>query len=77
LEIIHLDICGPMQELSLDKIKYFINCVDDFSGRTWVSLIKDRYVVFNIFQQIENVIEKQSDYALIALLTIEGKNLLK
>lgn len=34
LEIVHANICGPMQTLSLNKNKYFIIFVDDFSRRT-------------------------------------------
>ena len=33
LELVHADICGPMQTLSLKKNKYFIIFVNDFSRR--------------------------------------------
>lgn len=36
LEIIHMDLCGPMETPSLNKSKYFLTFIDDCSRKTWV-----------------------------------------
>jgi hypothetical protein len=33
LELIHSDICGPMQTLSIGGAKYFLTFIDDFPKR--------------------------------------------
>ena len=34
LEIMHYDICGPMQTMSIGGYKYFLTFIDDFSRKT-------------------------------------------
>ncbi|KAL4367130.1 hypothetical protein GQ457_05G027260 [Hibiscus cannabinus] len=41
-ELIHADVCGPMQTLSLNNSRYFVVFVDDFSRMTWVYFVKDK-----------------------------------
>jgi len=72
LELVHANICGPMQTLSLNKNKYFIIFVDDFSRRTWVYFIKQKYDAFVIFQQFRVLMEKQSGYCPKTLPTDRG-----
>ena len=36
LALVHSDICGPMQSLSLGNNKYFLLFVDDYSRVSWV-----------------------------------------
>lgn len=72
LELVHADICGPMQTLSLNKNKYFIVFVDDFSRRTWVYFIKKKSDAFVIFQQFKALVEKQSGYFLKTLCIDRG-----
>jgi transposase InsO family protein len=72
LELVHADICGPMQTLSLNKNKYFIIFLDDFSRITWVYFIKEKYDALIIFQQFKVVVEKKSGYVLKTLHTDRG-----
>lgn len=55
----HEYIRGPMKTLSLHKSNYFIIFLDDFSGRTWVYFIKEKYDAFVIFQQFKVVVENK------------------
>ena len=34
LELIHLDVCGPMSTISLSGFEYYITIIDDFSRKT-------------------------------------------
>jgi hypothetical protein len=36
LEIVHLDVCGPMKTTSLGGARYFVTYIDDFSRKVWV-----------------------------------------
>ena len=49
LEIMHSDICGPMQTTSIGGWKYFLTFVDDYSRKTWVYFLKHKYDAFSYF----------------------------
>ncbi|KAL4325828.1 hypothetical protein GQ457_11G029810 [Hibiscus cannabinus] len=51
-ELIHVDVCGPMQTLSLNNNMYFVVFVDDFSRMTWVYFVKDKSEVFSVFKKL-------------------------
>ncbi len=36
LEIIHLDVCGPMTTSSLSGYVYYVTFIDDYSRETWI-----------------------------------------
>ena len=40
LELIHIDLCGPMQTISLRGASYFLKFIDDRSRYTWVYFIR-------------------------------------
>lgn len=40
LELLHVDLCGPIQIESLGKSKYFLTIVDDFSGMYFTAFLK-------------------------------------
>lgn len=42
LELVHMDLCGPMSEESLGGNRYFYLFVDDYSRWCWVFFIKNK-----------------------------------
>jgi hypothetical protein len=42
LEIVHTDLCGPMQTPSLTGCVSFMTFIDDFSRKTWLYLLKQK-----------------------------------
>ena len=42
LDIIHLDICGPLQTTSLSGYVYYASFIDDYSCKTWICLFKKK-----------------------------------
>ena len=40
LELVHIDICGPISPSALGGSRYFLLIVDDFSRLMWVSMLK-------------------------------------
>ncbi|CAI7847132.1 unnamed protein product [Closterium sp. NIES-54] len=51
LELVHTDVCGPMQTPEREKgSKYFITFLDDFSRLSWVTLVKTKDEVAKVFK---------------------------
>ena len=48
LELIHLDVCGPMPSISLSGYEYYATIIDDYSRKTWIYLMKNKSEVFGI-----------------------------
>ncbi|GLU00818.1 hypothetical protein SLE2022_181580 [Rubroshorea leprosula] len=71
-ELIHADVCGPMNTLSLNKSRYFIVFVDDFSRLTWVYFAKEKSDAFPIFKKFKALVEKQSGCSIKVLRTDQG-----
>ncbi|KAI3729977.1 hypothetical protein L6452_18650 [Arctium lappa] len=42
LEILHVDLCGPMKAKSIGKKRYVLVVVDDYSRYTWVRFLKSK-----------------------------------
>ena len=42
LELIHLDLCGPMSFASLTGFEYYITFIDDFSRKTWIYFLRSK-----------------------------------
>ena len=40
LEIVHSDLCGPMQTPSIGGNHYLLTFIDDYTRKTWVYLLK-------------------------------------
>ena len=40
LELIHLDLCGPMSSALLTGFEYYITFIDDFSRKTWIYFLR-------------------------------------
>ena len=58
LELIHTDLCGPMQTRSLGGASYFLTFIDDRSRYTWVYFIRRKGDVFEYFKEFRTMIEK-------------------
>jgi len=62
LELVHANIYGPMKTLSLNKNKYFIIFVEDFSRRTWVYFITEKSYAPIIFYNFDDYCKKNGIY---------------
>jgi len=60
LDLVHIDVCGPMQPPSHSQNSYFILFIDHYSHATWVYFMKQRYEVFNVFRKFKCFVERQS-----------------
>ncbi|KAI5324312.1 hypothetical protein L3X38_033385 [Prunus dulcis] len=62
LELIHMDLCGPMQNESLAGNKYFLLLIDDFTRMIWVYFLRYKSDALNNFRKFKSMVELQSGY---------------
>ena len=52
LQLLHMDLMGPMQVESIGGKMYAFVCVDDFSRFTWVQFIQEKSDTFEVFKAL-------------------------
>lgn len=72
LEIIHSDVCGPMQLESMGKSKYFVTFIDDKSKWCEVRFMKSKEEVFSHFEQYANAVKNQKERNIKSLQSDNG-----
>jgi hypothetical protein len=53
LELIHMNICGPLSIPSMSKSRYFITFTNDYNRHTWIYFMKTKFEAFNIFNRFK------------------------
>ena len=61
LELVHLDVCGPMPSTSLSGYVYYVTLIDDYSHKTWVYFLKSKDEVFGKFKEFKSLVENISE----------------
>lgn len=63
LDIVHTDVCGPMECTSLGGSRYFILFVDDYSRMTHIYFMKNKSEAFQCFKdytaKVENLLDRK------------------
>ena len=72
LEIIHADLCGPMQTTSFGGSRYFLLFTDDHSRMSWVYFLQSKAETFETFKKFKAFVEKQSGKCIKVLRTDRG-----
>ncbi|XP_021825771.1 uncharacterized protein LOC110766715 [Prunus avium] len=75
LELMHMDLVGPIQVASLGGKKYILVLVDDFSRFTWVIFLQDKTEAFNSFHVLYKLImneKHETNSCIIRLRTDHG-----
>lgn len=73
LELVHSDVCGPMQTLSWGNARYFLTFIDDKSRKTFVYFLKGKDEVFTKFQEFKKLVETQTGKRLKAVRIDNGR----
>lgn len=60
LEIVHSDVCGPMNKNSIGGSRYFVTFIDDMSRFIFVYFVKSKDEVFGVFKSFKALVEKQT-----------------
>ena len=59
LEIIHTDVCGPMNIEARSRYHYFLIFTDDLSRYRYIYLMKHKSETFEKFKEFQNEVENQ------------------
>ena len=57
LEIIHIDVCGPMSVEARGRYRYFLNFTDDLSRYEYIYLMKHKSETFEKFKEFQSKVE--------------------
>ncbi|GFU83345.1 retrovirus-related Pol polyprotein from transposon TNT 1-94 [Trichonephila clavipes] len=72
LELLHMDLCGPMPTESQGGNKYFLSIIDDYSGKVTVFPIRNKSDVFHTFIRFQKRAERFLSKKVIAVRTDGG-----
>jgi transposase InsO family protein len=76
LELIHSDICGPMNVKARHGVSYFLTFIDDYTRYGYFQLIAHRYEALDCFKRFVVEVENQHEKSLKALRTDLGREYL-
>ena len=72
LQLIHADICGPINPISNRRKRYLITFIDDFSRKTWVYFLVEKSEAFVVFKNYKAMVEKETGAYIRVLRTDRG-----
>lgn len=72
LQIVHTDLCGPMENVSLGGSKYFILFIDDFSRFSYIYFLKNKDDSLKVFKQFKAEVENQLNRSIKILRSDNG-----
>ena len=72
LELVHTDICGPIEVESVGQKRYMLIFVDDFTRKTWVYFLREKSEAFAKFKEFKVYVEKHSGFNLKTLRSDRG-----
>jgi hypothetical protein len=71
--LIHLDVWGPAQNVSLGGSRYFVSFIDDYTRHKWIYLIERKSEVFDCFRNLKGFVENESGRKIKCLRSDGGK----
>jgi transposase InsO family protein len=72
LEVVHSDLCGPMETKSIGQAKYFLLFVDDASRMSFVYFLKEKNQALQRFKEFRGMVENQTESKIKTLRTDNG-----
>ncbi|PNX99782.1 copia-type polyprotein [Trifolium pratense] len=69
LELVHSDICGPINPQSNGGNRYFITFIDDFTKKTWIYFLQKKSSAFDVFKKFKSLVENESSCLIQCLRT--------
>ncbi|XP_046814136.1 uncharacterized protein LOC124422138 [Vespa crabro] len=60
LEVIHSDLCGPMESASIGGARYFITLIDDFSRKVFIYFLTEKGQARDVIVNFRMFVEKQT-----------------
>ncbi|CAL2245782.1 unnamed protein product [Prunus armeniaca] len=72
LQLVHSDICGPINPISNNSKRYFITFTDDFSRKTWTYFLAEKSEALVTFKKFKASVEKETGVFIKAFRTDKG-----
>lgn len=72
LELVHSDVCGPMQTSSLGGARYLVTFTDDHSRKAFGYFIKEKAEIMSKFIDFKVMVEKQTGKVIKCLRSDNG-----
>jgi len=72
LEVIHGDLCGPMEVTSLGGSRYFMVLEDDYTRMVFAYFLRGKNEAFDKFQEFKNFVENQRGNKIKIFRTDQG-----
>jgi transposase InsO family protein len=72
LELLHMDLIGPMQVESLGGKRYTYVVVDDHSRYTWISFIREKSDAFDVFKELCIRLQREKDSCVVRIRSDHG-----
>mgnify|MGYP002775250692 FL=1 len=72
LQVVHSDLCGPMQTTSLDGNRYFISFIDDFTRFTILYFLKEKSGAFKAFISYKAYVENHGQHKISTIRSDNG-----
>ena len=72
LELVHSNVCGPLQVESIGGSRYFVTFIDDYSRCVSIHFIKYKTEVFEKFKHFEAMVTKECGLPIRKLRTDNG-----
>lgn len=72
LDLVHADVCGPMEVLSLEGSRYCLVLEDDYSKMCFVYFLTNKDEVFQYFKEFKEMVETQKDRKIKILRSDNG-----
>jgi hypothetical protein len=72
LELVHSDLCGPMENMSLGNARYYLIFVDDYSRMCFVYFLQSKHQTFKYFKEFQKMVENQQSKKIKLLRSDSG-----
>lgn len=72
LELVHIDVCGPISPTTWDGYNYFLTFIDDFTHMVIAYLLRNKSEVFKKFKEYYNYATKHFGKHLLKLRSDNG-----
>jgi hypothetical protein len=74
LQLVHSDICGPLNPTSNSHKRYFITFTDDFSRKTWVYFLVEKSETIEVFKRFKAKVEKETEKFIQCFRTFSNRS---
>jgi hypothetical protein len=73
LELLHMDLMGPMQVESLGGKRYAFVVVDDYSRFTWINFLREKSDTFCAFKDLCKQLQREKDSVIVRIRSDHGR----